>query len=343
MSSSKIFLYCCLAFVLGIFLNSFIDIPGQFLPGILILGTFLILVSVFGRYKKITIIGFCLLFLALGAWRQQLAENRVSEFQSLVQNKGKSVNLVGIVAEEPDMRERSQKLTVKNNEYGKILLTVKRYPAYQYGDKLEITGSLKAPSEDINGFNYKDYLKKDGIYSVMGFPKVRLMGPGFGNPVMAVLLSFKNKFQERAEGLIPSPQIGFLEALVFGEEGEISQDWKEKLNLTGTRHIAAVSGMNITIISALLLNFLLFLGLWRSQAFYLSVVLIFLYILMIGAPPSAVRAGVMAGLFLTAQHLGRLSAAPRAVVCASALMLGLNPLLLKLDVGFQLSFLATMG
>lgn len=64
---------------------------------------------------------------------------------------------------------------------------------------------------------------------------------------------------------------------------------------------------------------------------------------MIGAPASAVRAGVMAGLFLIAQHFGRLSAASRTIVFASTFMLFLNPLLLRLDIGFQLSFLAMMG
>lgn len=265
------------------------------------------------------------------------------------ENEGGLTSFIGIVVEEPDIRAKSQKLTVEQYENssravdGKILVTTRRYPEYKYGDKLEITGDLKKPSEDINNFNYKDYLRKDGIYYVMSFSKISLIGSGFGNPVKRFLLSFKNKFQEQAEKLIPVPQIGFLEALVFGEEGEISQDWKDKLNITGTRHIAAVSGMNITLISALLLNFFLFLGLWRSQAFYISIFFIILYILMIGAPASAVRAGVMAGIFLLGRYLGRSSLAARGVIFAAAIMLAFNPLLLRLDVGFQLSFLATMG
>lgn len=253
-----------------------------------------------------------------------------------------SVSLVGIVSEEPDIREKSQKLTIKT-EYGKILATTRKYPEYQYGDKLEITGKLKMPSEDIDSFNYKDYLKKDGIYYVMSFPKIELIGDGFGSPLMKLLFSFKNKFKEAAESFIPPPQIGLLEALVFGDESQVSREWKDKFNLTGTRHIAAVSGMNITIISGLIINFLLLLGFWKNQAFYFSIILLILYILMIGAPASAVRAGVMAGLFLAARHFGRISSSQRAVVFAAGFMLFLNPLLLRLDVGFQLSFLAMMG
>ena len=64
---------------------------------------------------------------------------------------------------------------------------------------------------------------------------------------------------------------------------------------------------------------------------------------MIGAPASATRAGVMAVILLLAQYLGRLSQATRAVIFAASLMLFLNPLLLKSDVGFQLSFLAVLG
>ena len=64
---------------------------------------------------------------------------------------------------------------------------------------------------------------------------------------------------------------------------------------------------------------------------------------MIGAPASAIRAGIMAILFLTAQHFGRLSSASRAIVFAATLMLWQNPLILRWDIGFQLSFLATMG
>jgi len=248
------------------------------------------------------------------------------------------VSFIGIISEEPDVREKSVKLKVQN-----ILITTRKYPEYGYGDKLKITGKLEIPSEDINGFNYKDYLKKDGIYHIMSFPKIEKIGEGFGNPIMKFLLAFKNKFKESARSFIPRPEIGFLEALVFGDEGEFSQEWKDKLNFTGTRHIAAVSGMNITIISGIIFNFFLLLGFWRSQAFYFAAGILILYILMIGAPASAVRAGIMGGIFLLARHLGRASSASLAVVFAATIMLAFNPWLLRLDVGFQLSFLAMLG
>ena len=219
------------------------------------------------------VIGFCILFLVLGIWRHQEAQSRIVDSgPSLngLNDSNREVVLTGVISSESAIGEKTLKLRVKT-----VLITVGRFPEYKYGDKLEITGLLKTPSEDIDGFNYRNYLQKEGIYSVMDFPKIELLGRGFGNPVMDVLFSFKNKFKEIAGNFISPPEVGILEALVFGDEGKISQEWKDKLNITGTRHIAAVSGMNITIIASLILSFVLSLGLWRRQAFYLT---IFLYL-----------------------------------------------------------------
>ncbi|OGZ17382.1 MAG: hypothetical protein A2Z78_01270 [Candidatus Nealsonbacteria bacterium RBG_13_36_15] len=318
---------------------------------VLILG--ILLISVFLKQKKLIVVGFCLIFFVAGVWRHQIAELKIinNELSRLNDTK-ENITLKGIVVAEPDIREKSTKLTIDDLKIktgtgslsvdGKILVTIWKYPGYEYGDKLKITGKLETP-EQFEDFNYKDYLVKDGIYSVIYFPEIELLDKNFGNPLAEILFSFKNKFQVETQRFLSPPQGGILEALVFGEEGNISQEWKDKLNITGTRHITAVSGMNITIIGFIILSFALSIGLWRHQAFYLSLFILFLYILMIGAPSSAIRAGIMAALLMIAQYFGRLSLASRAVVFAATFMLILNPLLLKLDVGFQLSFLAILG
>lgn len=245
MTASKILLYFCLSFVAGIFLDSYLltFLPGSeiyfLLPG-LILG--IILISTLWKYKTVVVIGFCILFSVLGIWKHQEVKLQITNSKLQIYSGGE-VSLIGIVSTEPEIKEKSQRLTVKiDNE--KVLITTSRYPEYKYGDKLEITGKLEIPSEDINGFNYKEYLKKDGIYYVMGFPKINSTGQNYGNVMMKTLFSFKNKFKAVGQQFIPPPQEGFLEALIFGDEENISTDWKNKLNLTGTRHITAVSGMN---------------------------------------------------------------------------------------------------
>ncbi|XOB41151.1 MAG: ComEC/Rec2 family competence protein [Candidatus Nealsonbacteria bacterium] len=339
MPNSKIFLYFCTSFIAGISLSLIFQISQLFILGFLILS--LILISVFWKYKKLVVFGFCLMFLVLGMFRHQL-------FQSKIDNnkiKGyinKKVALEVIVANQPTQTEKTQKFEIQPDGIdSRILVTISKYPEYEYGSKVRITGILEDPPV-FESFDYKQYLERKNIFALMFFPKIELLEKDSGNRIMKILFSIKNNLKQGLNEIIPLPQSALLEGLLFGDEDSFSKTWISKFNLTGTRHITAVSGMNITIISVLVLNFLLGLGFWRHQAFYLSIIIIVSYILMIGAPASGIRAGIMGIMLLTAQHFGRASIASGAIIFSASLMLLLNPLLIT-DVGFQLSFLAVMG
>jgi len=355
MSKSKIFFYFCLSFIGGIFFSSFFAPPIIFLWAGLIFGIFLI--SVFWTRKTLAILGFCLLFLTAGIWRYQMVELGIRNNELRKYNdQEKIITLKGLVVKEPDIREKSVKLTIQpENLNGRVLITTNRYPQYQYGDKLKITGKLKTPLEFAaskeasiapagrEDFNYQDYLKKDGIYSVMDFPKIELIEKNQGNLIYAKILTFKEKLRESIEQNLSPPQSSILGAIILGDKRKISEEWKTKLNFAGVRHITAISGLHVTILTSILMTILIGFGFWRQQAFWFSIILITLFIIMTGLQPSAIRAGIMGGLFLLGQYLGRFSVSSRSIVFAAAIMLFQNPLLLKLDVGFQLSFLAVMG
>lgn len=343
MAKSKVFFYFCLAFIAGISLNSsFTSIPQLLMLGFLIFG--ILLISVFWRNKKLVVIGFSVLFLVLGIWKHQQIEFSTDNNQlRKLNDKEETITLIGVISKEPDIREYNQKLVVNIEELkGKILLTVKKYQDHQYGDELKITGILKTPPE-FEDFNYKDYLLKDGIYSVMDYPAIELIGKDQGNLILALILQFKNRLREVIYRNLSPPQGPILAALLLGDKRQISSAWNEKLNASGVRHITAVSGMHVAILTSILMSFLLGLGLWRQQAFYFSLILIVFFIILTGLQSSAVRAGIMGGGFLISQYLGRMNNSSRTLVFAAALMSFQNPLLLKLDVGFQLSFLAMAG
>ena len=369
MTSSKIVLYLCLSFIGGIFISSLLVVPKFIIGELFILGVFYSLF--FLKQKPILVFGICLIILAFGILRYQIALNNFenAELRNFIDFL-EPIQVVGKVIKEPDVRENNINLTVRVEELlinkigipmeGKILVTIGRYPEYQYGDKLKIAGLLKTPpvfeegEEDkpssstfaaARDFNYKDYLRKDGILAIMFYPEISQKPAESGSPsaFYGRILSFKNKLREAVNQNLSPPQSSILAAVILGDKRNISEEWKDKLNRTGLRHLTAVSGMHIVILTSILMSFLIAIGFWRGQAFYLTVGFIFLYILMIGFQPSAVRAAIMAGLFLSAQKVGRVSYSQRAVIFAGALMLAQNPFLLKNDVGFQLSFLAVMG
>ncbi len=342
MTNSRIFFYFCLSFIGGIFLNSFFRISQISILALLILAIFL--VAVLWKFKKIVIAGLCLLIFIVGIWRHQEAELRITNNDLRQYNdKEEDITLIGRISQEADVRETKTMLEVKVEDLeGKVLITTNKYPEYQYGDRLEIKGKLKTPPV-FEDFNYKDYLVKDGIYSVIYYPEIELIERNQGNFFYTQVLNLKNKLREVIDQNLSPPQSSILGALILGDKKQISQEWKEKLNYAGVRHLTAVSGMHVAILSSVLMSLLIGIGLWRRQAFYFSIILILLFIVITGLQPSAIRAGVMGGLFLLGQHLGRLSQSLRAMFFAAALMLAFNPLLLKLDVGFQLSFLAMVG
>ncbi len=294
--------------------------------------------------SKIIYFGFCLVLLILIIWRYQIVESRIKNSELNKYNDSEQeITLIGIVSKEPDVREKSVKLTVEIEGIdGKVLVTTWRYPEYKYGDKLKIAGELKTPAV-FEDFNYKDYLKKEGIYSVMYWPKIEIISENQGNFIFAKILSFKNKLRESIYSSLSPPQSSILGAMILGDKSRMSYELKEKLNIAGVRHVTAVSGMHVVILSGVLMSLLLALGLWRGQAFYISIILIFLFIVMTGFQASGIRAGIMGGFFLLGQKIGRKSVSSRAIVIAAAVMLAINPQLLLSDVGFQLSFLAAIG
>ncbi|MEK7500898.1 MAG: ComEC/Rec2 family competence protein [Patescibacteria group bacterium] len=143
--------------------------------------------------------------------------------------------------------------------------------------------------------------------------------------------------------IMPQPEAAVFNGMVLGYDKNIPASLKESYNITGTRHILAISGMNISIVSLMLMNLGLAIGLWRRQAFWLALGGIIAFVLLVGSPPSAVRAGLMAGIVLWARNRGRLFLAWRPLVLAAFFMVLLNPRLLIFDIGFQLSFLAVAG
>jgi len=292
--------------------------------------------------SKIIYFAICLCLLIIGVWRYQVLKSRMenSEYNGLEEE----IVLTGIVVKEPDVRETNTKLTIKpcgGQASARLLVTVGRYPEYKYGDELKIMGKLQVPVV-FDDFNYKDYLFNQGIVAVIYYPQVAIIARGQASDFYSRILDFKDKLRNSIYTSLSPPQSSILGAMILGDKNRMSSQLKEKLNIAGIRHITAVSGMHILILSGILMSLLLGLGFWKNQAFYISITVLFLFIAMTGFQPSGIRAGIMGGLFLFAQKLGRKSISYWTILLAGTLMFVLNPLLIK-DAGFQLSFLAVIG
>lgn len=220
---------------------------------------------------------------------------------------------------------------------GKIKLTDKPYPRIEYGDKLSVSGNIEKIAPDM-----ADSFAKDGIYGTAKFAKINIIARGEGSWFIAGLISFREKITAIFSEVLPSDESALLAGITIGEREGFSDDFKQKMSLSGTTHIVALSGYNISIISLVVLGMLeSFFS--RSIAFYLALLVIVLFVTMTGAEASAVRAAIMGILALLAQETQRQFSMRNAIVIAAFAMVIINPLVLVFDLGFQLSFAALIG
>lgn len=372
---SEIFFYLLLAFVSGIAAGSFWVVSGRTVLVLCLAGT--VVLAIFGYHKTFGqsregikkrkfgfLVGFLVLIFVFGLFRfNQFNSNhsRIAEFADrIVGGKPPEFAYRGYVSDIPEIRSGkikfsfrvmrvvaySRQITVDDD----ILVTA-NLANIKFGDKLVIFGVLKRPG-NYSDFDYINYLKKDNITFVLDYP---------GNikrdddPLSAGLMTklsiniyknifyIKNGFESAISKSIPEPQSSFVNGILFGARQDISTDLKNSFSITGTSHILAISGYNIAIISWVLLEYFLLYFMKRKKAFWVTVLFIFIFTVMTGASASVVRAAIMGLVLLFAHGYGRLYDPKNSLLFAAAGMIFVNPFLLRLDIGFQLSFLAVMG
>jgi competence protein ComEC len=343
-------LYVSCAWVAGIFLGSKIS------PPLLVLAFGLIpfaLIPFLPKSRKTLIVtGLCLFALLSGSLHFASSLPPADEHSLRFYNDTGIVEIQGMVAEEPDIRDRYCLLTFSASEItaigekeevsGTALIRVPQYPFYRYGDVLKVTGKLETP-EQFDNFDYKSYLERQGIHSIIYYPEVEVLDHGQGLKPLQWIYSLRERLSASLARALPEPQGSLAQAILLGLRGNIPDSLYKAFSKTGTAHLLAISGLHISIIIAMLLSFgILIFGRRRSIYIWLTLMLVWLYAMLAGMHPPVIRAAIMGSLFLIAEYLGRQRSAIIALAFAAAVMVGVQPYVLW-SVSFQFSFLAMAG
>lgn len=224
----------------------------------------------------------------------------------------------------------------------RVLVTAPRDLLPNVGDWVVVSCALQPP-EPFDGFAYDKYLAIRGVYATcrVSDPPL-LLTPGVSNSVSTALTRTRMVFIRAIERVLPQPQATLLAGLLVGD-AQFSDAWRDRFLASGTSHIVAASGFNVSIVVLVCFGLLTFIGMRRQHAFWVLAVAIVLYVVLAGAEPAVVRAGVMGGLVLLARKLGRKTTMRNVVLLAVATMLTIEPRLLLYDVGFQLSVVSTVA
>ncbi|MEP7284608.1 MAG: ComEC/Rec2 family competence protein, partial [Chloroflexota bacterium] len=224
--------------------------------------------------------------------------------------------------------------------HGLTLVTAQRYGEFDYGDQIRIQGEPITPP-NFDTFSYQEYLARSGVYSFIPYSKLTLLEHGHGNPIFMTLFDIRNRSRQLIQQILPSPQSALLTGILLGSDNDIPPEISDAFNQTGTTHIIAISGSNITIVAGLLLAVFGRLGDKRLAAIFMLAG-IAIYTIFVGASPSVVRAAIMGSLSIIALRLGRRSDGLTALAASIWVMTLLNPLVL-FDMGLILSASATLG
>jgi competence protein ComEC len=218
-----------------------------------------------------------------------------------------------------------------------ILLELPLGRAPPQGARLRMLGEIELPSSPEQGFNEEQYLRRNGMHVVLRSDRWRIVGRrgGLGGLADRLRAGFTGSLEPGTSG----ERRRLLLAVVLGEDGELSEDLRDRFRASGLYHLLAVSGQNVALLAGGVLGLAWLAGIGRGVAQGCALVAIVAYVLAVGAQPSVIRAGVAGALGSLAWLAARERDRWYFMLVGALLLLGWNPYDL-LDPGFQLSFAA---
>ena len=145
--------------------------------------------------------------------------------------------------------------------------------------------------------------------------------------------------EQKMKGLgIENEDFGVIAAMALGDKTVLNKDTKEIYSIAGASHVLAISGLHISIIFQLLI---MLLGGNRRHIFIIfsALLAIWMYVLFIGMPASAVRSATMLSVYGFTTISRRNKNSLQSLSFSFTIMLLWNPLYL-FDISFQMSFAA---
>ena len=322
-------------FAMGIFFADRVEVP-IWIYGVLLCVT---LVGVFVVGRVWAMIGVVVSTVSLGAglhtlsFRESIRYNTPVEMTLCVEQrstprKGYTSTVVRIEKSE-DLSAEGALLTL----YGDSLLRL------SMGDRLRLKTSVRRFRADR--LEYAQLMHHRGFIGVASIPFHHHF-----DLIPAEQTSWHDRATLRLQELLPSGAArAVILAMTIGERGELTPELRQSYSASGASHLLAVSGLHVGIVFLIINVLLLPLVLLRYgnvARSLLVIVFVWLYVLLCGMSPSAVRAAVMFSLLQLSIASLREYRSVNILASTAFVMLAFDTHLL-FDISFELSFLAVAG
>ncbi|HEY6566651.1 MAG TPA: DNA internalization-related competence protein ComEC/Rec2 [Actinomycetota bacterium] len=205
------------------------------------------------------------------------------------------------------------------------------------GDLVLLEGSLERPDDP----GFQESLRRKGIAVAVRLSEFERVG-GAPNPFVRATQVFRAFVGRSISRLFPPKEAGLLLGLVLGDDSQLDPGLARDFHATGLGHLLVVSGENVAMVLAPIIALAAWVGLTRWPRFLLCMGTVVFFVVLTGAEPSVMRAGVMATLTLVGVLMGRPRATASILAGAVLVLIVLDPWLVW-SIGFQLSVAATGG
>lgn len=216
----------------------------------------------------------------------------------------------------------------KRNDGCSILVYTDRFPLLVRGTQAHIKGSQAISSI---------FLQDDGIDLIVQHADIDILHNG-GSAVDALRI----KGIETLSRYLSEPDASIAIGMLLGDRGTISKNVQDEFRASGISHVLSISGLHVSILVGILALLLQLLPIPPIFRVGIMASVMWVYILSIGAPLSAVRAGVFWTLYALAYRAQVLIGASTVLVAVLALLMTFDPRAI-LSPGFQLSMAAVTG
>ena len=319
--------------IAGVFFAPYFGASGIVLTALFAL--FFLFSFVFIPQKWIWLAMIAIGFFFLGIFRFQSASLELDQKKYF---DGEEILVRATVDEILEKTDKSTRFLVVDEEKGSRLLVITGFfNKIKYGDQLEIEGKVKSSSFLPN----KNALEVRGVVGELAFPGIKEIENSQKLSLKSLLFNIKMRFYNSLNKLIPEPEGSFALGFLLEVKKTLPDFLDESLQKTSTTHLIVLSGFNLGVIVEALR--MIFAKKSARLSFWGPLTAILFFIIMTGASPSIMRAGIMGAILVLAKKIGRQSSASTAIVISACFMIIINPYILRYDTGFQLSFLAFIG
>lgn len=270
--------------------------------------------------------------------------NKYTEFYN---NPPEIIKGNAVIIKEAEEKDYSYSYIIKMKDglykNKKFILNTNKKKLLQYGDLIKIKGEYIIPSESRNykGFNYREYLKSKKIYGpIKSSGEIKVIQSNYINQIFIKSNKARNIIIKNAESLLPGETGALLTGILLGNKQEIPDEIIENFKTSNLSHMLAVSGAHTSYI-ILGIGYMLS-KLPKKYAGIITILVLGIFLFITNFTPSVIRACIMAGLAIGTKLLYIKSDTINNIALSAMVILISNPFSI-LDIGFQLSYLGTLG